>query len=333
MRPTAATAGPHARVRRWAGFTVAVLLGAGSLAIAPTPVAAAPAEPASPYDFDAWRMGDPGFYQKPYGAFPNTFYYTHMMNNVGYQGPPSDPTRLPRVGEVFYMRLDTSMVSDLFADWMWYQMDLLLPDGVSPAISADFPLYCAMLKYDDVAEEYLPNRPYTNCAVTKNGLAWRFTTVQILVDESAMIWLPVTATKTLNASTVQLTSFMTLGDTTPSINPILAELEMTVGASLTPPATVPSAPRQVKVTKAKRAVKVSWAAPATNGGTPIIGYVARAYSKKAGGKKLGQCATVTKRTCTIKKLTSGKVVHVVVYAVNSVGASKPSSPRVAATPR
>lgn len=312
------------------GLAAIVLAASLTVAVAPRPAAAAPVEPANAYEDEGWRIGSVGFYQLSSTIGGTTYWYTHMMNRASYQGPPSAPLRAPRVGEVFYLRLDTTMVFDGFGNWMQYQMDLSLPDGLVPAVSETYPLYCGII--DISGEQTVFKREYPGCMAQRFGIYYRFTTVDIYEDEGAMIWVPVTATVPLSGATVQLLSSRTAGDVNPPVNPLLSQLEVTVDPGATVAARVPSAPRSVAATAATRSLRVSWVAPSSNGGRPVTGYTARAWSKRTGGVKVGQCTTTGARRCTITGLRRGTRVFVDVVARNSVGTSRPSSPRVARAP-
>jgi hypothetical protein len=301
-----------------------------TVTLAPRHAGAAPVEPANAYEDEGWRIGSVGFYQMLLTIGSITSPFTHMMNRASYQGPPAAPLRAPLVGEVFYLRLDTSMVFDGFGDWMQYQMDVSLPDGLVPAVSDTYPLYCGII--DISGEQTVYKREYPGCAAERFGIYYRFTAVDIYENEGAMIWLPVTATAPLAGATVQLLSRRTAGDVNPVVNPLLSQLEVTVDAGATAGPRVPSAPRSVAATAATRSLRVSWAAPSSNGGRPITGYTARAWSKRTGGVKVGQCTTTGTRRCTIKGLRRGNRVFVDIVARNSIGTSRPSSPRVGRAP-
>lgn len=306
---------PRRRTAGRIGLVAIALVATLTMAPAAGPASAAPAEPAGAYEDDLWEVGSVGF--TLYGTF------THMMSRLSYQGPPTSPLRQPRVGEVFYVRMDISMVFDGAADSMVYQPELLLPDTLQPAVSDAFPFYCSVVVIADPIE---PSREYPGCGATRSGLFLVFTPVEIRTDEGVMIWLPVRATAPLNAEVVQFLARRTAGDVNPVVNPMLSQLAVTVGAG------VPSSPRSVAVAAATRSVNVSWAAPASNGGSRITGYTARAWTKRSGGVKVGQCSTTGTRRCTINRLRSGTRVFVDVVARNGIGTSRPGSPRVGRTP-
>lgn len=83
------------------------------------------------------------------------------------------------------------------------------------------------------------------------------------------------------------------------------------------PATVPSAPTNIVVTPADRSLKVSWAAPYSNGGSPVTSYTATAYPSN-------QSCTTAGLSCTIGSLVDGSPYTVSVTASNQAGTSAPS---------
>lgn len=95
------------------------------------------------------------------------------------------------------------------------------------------------------------------------------------------------------------------------------------------PATVPTAPRSVTAIGGSGQVSATWVAPSSNGGSPVSGYVARAWSASSGGTLLGNCQAAG-LSCVISGLASGVTVYVDVVAVNAVGTGPASSPRRAA---
>ena len=92
------------------------------------------------------------------------------------------------------------------------------------------------------------------------------------------------------------------------------------------PVTAPGAPTLVTATPRDGAVVVAWAAPKSDGNTPITGYDVTA---SVGGKT---CSWTTgPRSCTITGLANGTPVSFSVKAKNAVG-SGPASPGVSGTP-
>ncbi|WP_338796768.1 IPTL-CTERM sorting domain-containing protein [Acidovorax sp. DW039] len=94
-------------------------------------------------------------------------------------------------------------------------------------------------------------------------------------------------------------------------------------ASATPLASVPDAPTGLVATAGNGRVTLSWAAPASNGGSPVQHYT-------VSGTPGGSCQ-VTTTTCTIEGLTPGTVYTFTVKATNTVGDSLASA-SASATP-
>lgn len=89
----------------------------------------------------------------------------------------------------------------------------------------------------------------------------------------------------------------------------------------------PSAPIDVSAAVAARAVRVTWAAPKSDGGSPITG-----YEVSAGGQVL--CRTdADVRECTAGGLAAGISLDIVVSAINAVGRGPGSAPVQVTTER
>ncbi|MEI8083808.1 MAG: S8 family serine peptidase, partial [Actinomycetes bacterium] len=88
--------------------------------------------------------------------------------------------------------------------------------------------------------------------------------------------------------------------------------------------SVPGPPTDVNATPANGSVSVSWTAPSTDGGHPIIDYTATALP---GGNTCTATAPTTH--CTITGLTSGTLYTFTVTATNTAGPSAPSAPATA----
>jgi len=106
-------------------------------------------------------------------------------------------------------------------------------------------------------------------------------------------------------------------------------------ASATPvavQATPPSAPQSLTATGGNGTVKLSWTAPASNGGAPITGY--NVYrSTSAGGEGTIPFATgLTTTSFTDSSVTNGTQYYYTVAAVNAAGTS-PQSGEASATPQ
>ena len=97
-------------------------------------------------------------------------------------------------------------------------------------------------------------------------------------------------------------------------------------------ATVPSAPQSLTATGGNASVSLSWAAPSSNGGSPVTGYdVYRGTT--AGGESATPLATnVSARSFTDASAVNGTTYFYTVAAVNAVGVS-PQSGEASATPQ
>ena len=141
------------------------------------------------------------------------------------------------------------------------------------------------------------------------------------------------------ASTATSVIVTSLTNGTPYVFKVVAK--NAVGISLpsaTPlpvtPATVPSSPTAVVAVRANASLAVSWAAPASTGGSAISDYLVK-YSSSTGTVKtwttfVRPASTAT--SCTVTGLTNGTPYVFKVIARNAVGTSLPSANSAPATP-
>jgi len=94
------------------------------------------------------------------------------------------------------------------------------------------------------------------------------------------------------------------------------------------PATTPGAPTSVLATSVGQGrVTVSWTAPASDGGSAIIGYTVR-----ASGDSSQACATNGALSCTVAGLANGTAYTFTVVATSAIGNSGASAASGAVTP-
>ena len=96
------------------------------------------------------------------------------------------------------------------------------------------------------------------------------------------------------------------------------------------PTGPPAAPRIGTPTRGDEAAVVRWAAPASNGGAPVTGYVVRVYWGKTLVKTLN--ANAVARRLTLTGLTNDVTYTVSVSARNSKGIGTSSARSAAVTP-
>ena len=97
------------------------------------------------------------------------------------------------------------------------------------------------------------------------------------------------------------------------------------------PSTVPGAPTDVIATSDSASADVSWA-PRADGGSPVTGYTATAYTTPSGTVAVGTpCATATV-ACSVTGLANGTTYYLGVVATNAQGPSAVSWPLQAVAP-
>jgi fibronectin type 3 domain-containing protein len=102
-------------------------------------------------------------------------------------------------------------------------------------------------------------------------------------------------------------------------------------ASATPQATVPSAPASLVASGANGQVALSWAVPASDGGSPITGYNVYRGTSPGGESATPVATNVPSNSFTDTSATNGTTYYYTVAAVNAVGVSLKSA-EASATP-
>jgi Fibronectin type III domain len=91
------------------------------------------------------------------------------------------------------------------------------------------------------------------------------------------------------------------------------------------PVTVPTAPTGLAAVPGNGQVTLSWAAPASDGGSPVTGYII--YQGTSPGGETGtpvNHSPVTGTSHTVTGLTNGTTYYFKVVAINAAGLSPPS---------
>ncbi len=118
----------------------------------------------------------------------------------------------------------------------------------------------------------------------------------------------------------------------PRVLAVALLLTVLVHATPAHAATRPSAPRSVTATPLDRAVKVSWAAPASTGGSRITAYAVQRRNSTSAAWVTVKFTAGGARAWTETGLVNGRRFYYRVLARNAVGTGTPS-PQVSAVPR
>lgn len=92
----------------------------------------------------------------------------------------------------------------------------------------------------------------------------------------------------------------------------------------------PTVPASVDVLGGDSIITVSWAAPASDGGSPITNYLVEAFTSASGGTPVDTCnpSTVASMRCVLEGLNNGTSYYVQVSAQNIAGSSPVSSRQI-----
>jgi hypothetical protein len=143
---------------------------------------------------------------------------------------------------------------------------------------------------------------------------------------------PVTVPATSTSKTITgLTGGTTYTFVVTAVNEAGAGPDSAASNAVTPTATsAPGAPTGVTATAAPISAKVTWTAPASDGGSAITGYKVTPY---VGGKaQTALTAAANATSATVEGLTAGSSYTFTVTAVNAIGSSPESTPSDAVVP-
>jgi hypothetical protein len=271
----------------------------------------------------------------PFDGWP--YQFAVAQTKIHYQGAESNPTRLPAVGQRFYLHVQLALAPGMVpSDSAAFQAQLLLPTGLAlPSPLANDDVRCGTTDFNlNVTSFGVPSwcaDPYPF------GVYTQFNNITLRGGEIAHYYVPVIASKTA-AQGLGSISFIATQVTNsvgalpnPIISAITPQVVAASGTSL-PTVTKPGAPTAVGADASDGGALVRWGPPPTNGGAAISNYTAYAYTAASGGTLAASCSGGSGFSCNLSGLTNGRTYFVEVKATNSAGTGPASSPRVAIYP-
>ena len=188
-----------------------------------------------------------------------------------------------------------------------------------------------------------PNAPTSPTAWPSGGSA--FVTWQPPDDDGTGTITSYTVTPYIGAAaqtpvvTGSSAAYASVGGLTPGVGytfKVAATTSVGTGAvsTLSNPVTlttVPGAPTNVAATAGNRSASLTWAAPASNGGAAITGYVVTPIVNGVAGTPIATGSTVTSYTAS--SLTNGTSYTFTVTAVNAIGSGAASAASNAVVPQ
>ena len=212
---------------------------------------------------------------------------------------------------------------------------------VSPLPSTTAPAYAAppILTSTNIASP--PDAPVIGTATAGGGEAtvtWSapasdggspITGYVITPSTSAGAGAPITVGAVTSDTISGLTNGTTYTFTVAAINAVGTGPASAPSNPVTPESTLPGAPTIISAVAGPGSVNLIWSAPASDGGSPITGYVITPSTSAGAGAPI-TVGTVTSDTIT--GLTNGTTYTFTVAAINGTGTGAASAPSNPATP-